>query len=371
MADLLVDLGQIAHNVRQIRHSLAVLTHLCAVVKSNAYGHGLIPVAQTALRAGADSLAVKTYGEGVALRDSGIRAPILVFNPCTRECAEIVTKYRLTPTVGSRSELEHLFRASRRANDPISVHINVETGLNRLGISLDEAVPLCKYVKRNTHLRLGGIYTQMKSVDRAKEQWIRFRKLYRAIGNECSDTPSLHVADSATLLAHPGLALDMVRIGLLAYGIYPAGPLPHSLDIRPALTLRARILRVFVVKRGESVGYGDGAAVRRGTLAATVNAGYFNGVPRRLAGKSAVLVKGRRAPVLFVAMNDTVIDVSEVKGLKEGGEVVLIGRQEREEIALSNWAHACDTIEAEVLCRIRAAPVTFFRGDDIQTRTAV
>jgi len=328
-----VDLEAIAHNVRAFRSVLRPGCELIAVVKANAYGHGMVPVAQAALAAGARSLAVANVREGQCLRAAGIRAPILVVGPVDPGEAQQLFELDLVPGLGSRELARALAAVPGRVHP---VHVEVDTGMRRHGVPAAELPALLRELRDRGRLAVQGVFTHFAGLepgdlDGMRSQLGAFSAALAAVRD--LGTPVQHAANSLATLLLPAAQLDAVRIGGGLYGFDPLrghGPL----RLRPALSLKARIrgLRDAVV--GDAVGYGSTFVCRRPTRLALLPLGYADGLVRATWQGASVLVRGQLAPLAgLVSMNQTVVDVSDVPAAALGDEVVLLGAQGTRTIA--------------------------------------
>jgi alanine racemase len=357
-AEAVVDLCAIAQNLRAIRGVLHPATQLLAVVKANAYGHGCLEVARSLVAAGADHLGVACVEEGIALRLAGVQLPILVMGPTLPDAAEEILEYQLDPVVCDLPVAERLSHVAKQAGRPIRVHLEVDTGMARLGVSPGEAPAYGAKLAGLPGLRLEGLMSHFASAEAdelasAQEQLARFLEVDRALRAAGLLAARRHMANSAGLLALPDSHFEMVRPGILLYGYAPSPRLGAGLALRPALTLRTRIAALRDVPPGQGVSYGHTFVAPRALRLATLPLGYADGVRRALSNRGEVLVRGRRAPIVGrVCMDMTVVDVSAIPGTAVGDEVVLIGRQGDAAITADEVAAAAGTISYEVLAGI-------------------
>jgi alanine racemase len=362
-----VDLDALAHNVAVLARRAAPST-LCAVVKADAYGHGAVQVARTALASGAAGLAVAIVDEGVELREHGIDAPVLVLSEVTPEAAEVLVRARLTATVATRQGMEALAAAARRAGTRATVHVKVDTGMHRVGVAPEDAPALVRAAQADPALRVEAVWTHLAVAegttpdDRAFTalQLERFDEVVSALATR---PRLLHAANTAGAIAWPAARYDMVRCGIGLYGYAPAPAMSYAADtaadtaavlasLRPVLSLKARVSAVRELAAGERPSYGRRRALPERGIVATVPIGYADGVPRRLFDTgSPVLVGGRRRPLAgTVTMDQIMVDCGPGASVAPGDEVVLIGRQGEEQISAADWARLLGTISYEVLC---------------------
>ncbi len=353
--EAVIDLDALGANLRGVRNLLRPGVGVLAVVKANAYGHGSVEASRALAAAGADALGVAYVEEGILLRRAGIRAPILVMGPTPPEAAEALLGHGLAPMVADLALAERLSHLATQAGRVVGVHLKVDTGMARLGVSPGEALVYAEKLARLPGIRLEGLMSHFAVAEAddpgaAREQLARFQAVDRALRAAGVEVARRHLANSAGLLALPEAHLDLVRPGLLLYGYAPSPRLGARLALRPALTLRTRIAALRVVPRGQGVSYGHTFVASQDVRVATLPLGYADGVSRSLSGRGEVLVHGRRAPILGrVCMDMTLVDVSAVPAAALGDEVVLIGRQGDAVITADDVAAAAGTISYEVL----------------------
>jgi alanine racemase len=332
-----------------------------AVVKADAYGHGAVPVAEAALAAGADCLAVALVQEGIELRRAGIEDPILVLSEQPDSQVGDIVSHGLIATAYSVSFIDALEREVRKRNVVgHEVHLKVDTGMNRVGVHPSEAVERAgRIVACGPWLSLTGLYTHFATADDidstfAAEQLRRFETVLEGVRRAGIDIETVHAANSAGALLLPESRLDMVRLGISMYGIAPSESLESACaDLRPALSLKSNVSYVKRVGAGEGVSYGSRYRCSSTTTIATVPIGYADGIARRsgLVGVE-VLIGGRRHPIVgVVTMDQLMVDVGDAE-IAVGDEVVLIGGQGGESISANEIAHRLGTIGYEVVCAL-------------------
>ncbi len=366
------------NNIQQLRSLLSPPTELMAVVKANAYGHGAILVAQTALKYGVTSLAVATIAEGQELRDAGIKAPILLLGAVnTPEEIQAIAQYHLEPNLSTPQQAK-LFSAtltdSNRANlnkvewtlpfllktnsgKSLPVHINIDTGMSRLGMPWQEVGELIQLVQSLPGLELASIYSHLATAEDPdstvrQQQQQRFQKIIDICQTmELPPHVKFHLANSAGTLVDAGLHYDRVRVGLSLYGLYPSPHLQSLLSLQPVMAVKARVALVKPLAAGTGVSYGYKFIAPQDMLIAVVGIGYADGVPRLLSNKMQVLIRGRLVPQIgSITMDQLMLDVSAIPDLQPGEIVTLIGRDGDRIITADDWAAAIDTISWEILC---------------------
>lgn len=358
-----VDLEAIAYNVALLR-DLVAPSSLWAVVKADAYGHGVAPVARSVLGAGATGLCIALVKEGIELRAAGIEAPILILSQQPVEDADLVVGHRLTPTVYSMQAVRAIADSVRRAGgSQYPVHLKIDTGMHRAGARPDEAVALADAIAAHPQLILEGVFTHLAMADEPaapanQRQLELFDRTLAALRDAGHQPAMVHALNSAGAITRSQDRRDLVRVGLAMYGVSPGPQLSVACEqFRPALTLRARVSHVQRVAAGEGVSYGLRHIFERETTVATVPIGYADGVPRRLFETGGeVLIGGQRHRIVgVVTMDQLMVDCGE-SAVAVGDDVVLIGSQsaqgQRGEIRVEEWAERLGTIGYEILCGI-------------------
>lgn len=361
-----VDLEALRNNVRAIAGLLdqgaaasgRPVPRIIGVVKANAYGHGAGAVARGLEDEGVAMLACADVDEGVALRESGARGPILVFGALGVSDLQGVFTHRLTPTISTPWAGRALADAAAARGTVLGCHVKIDTGMNRLGLRHDNLGRTLPAILGAAALRVEAIYTHFATADdpasdHFHEQQTNFALARRAAADLGLRAPRVHAANSAALLRDERVWFDAVRPGLLLYGIVPP-PLMTTLTLEPALSLHSRIVAVKGVRDGEAVGYGQSFRAEGPRTLAVVPAGYADGLDGRLANRGAVLVRGRRVPIVGrVSMDMLTIDVTGLD-VSPGDEVVLLGRQGDQRIDVREVAATIGAIPWELLCRLGA-----------------
>ncbi|MEW6323285.1 MAG: alanine racemase [Acidobacteriota bacterium] len=333
-----------------------------AVVKANAYGHGAVPVAETLAAAGAAWLAVADIEEGVQLRQAGVGARILVFGALSVSDLDGVFDHGLTPTVASPSAGRALAAAASARGVRVACHLKIDTGMHRLGFRHDNLARTLPGLLGSPHLDVEAVYTHFATADEPEHPLFEAQRaaFEAALGSLAAlgVRPRLaHTANSAALLRDSRTWFDLVRPGLLLYGVVPP-PLASTLDLQPVMTLTSRVVAVKGVRSGETVGYGARFHAERPMTLAIVPAGYADGLDRRLEGKGDLLVRGCRAPIVgAVSMDMLTADVTDIPDVSPGDEVVFIGRQGEsaaQTLDAREMAARIGTIPYEILCRLGA-----------------
>jgi alanine racemase len=351
-----VDLAALRHNIETLR-AIARPAELMAVVKGYAYGHGNPVCAQVALEAGATRLGVARVAEAFHLRESGVTAPIHVFTEPPPEAAKTVVKHGLTATVYTQAFADALGLAATQAGTSVSVHVKLDTGMHRVGLSPDDALDAISRMRDVEGITIEGAWTHLAVADVPDHPFTRkqldlFDDLVGKI--EASGTPLAfkHVANSAATLSLPEARYDIVRCGIACYGLWPGDRLVRAADLRPVLSLKARINMVKSVPAGEGLSYGLSYELDRPGRVVTVPAGYADGYDRRLSGKGDVLISGKRFRVSgTVCMDQFMVDVGGTE-VEAGTVVTLLGTDGSEQVTAEELAGHVGTINYEVTARI-------------------
>ncbi|WP_258358647.1 alanine racemase [Moorella sulfitireducens (nom. illeg.)] len=354
-----IDLAAIAHNVRAIKKILPPQTEVMAVVKANAYGHGAVPVARTALANGVTWLGVATLDEAMVLREEGITAPVLILGYTPPEDAGRVVAADLSQTVFSLEQARVLDAAAAAAGTRARLHLKIDTGMGRLGFLPDRAVAEVLAMARLPHVRLEGIFTHFAASDAADKTYTRrqldlFQKVIADLEQQGLTFPWRHAANSGAIIDLPETHFNLVRAGIILYGHYPSPEVrKERLDLHPAMTLKTRIVLVKDVPAGAFISYGCTYCTPAPARIATLPIGYADGYSRLLSNRAQILIRGRRAPVVGrVCMDQCMIDVTAIPEARVGDEVVLFGRQGKEILSVEEVAGWMGTINYEILCMI-------------------
>lgn len=349
-----VDLDAIEHNARLLKDRAGRDAELMVAVKANAYGHGAVPVSRAALAGGASRLAVSRTAEGIELRQAGIDAPILLLGYTLPRESDTIVRWNLTPTVNSKPQARALSDAAAAEDRRLPVHVKVDTGMSRYGLLPDEVVAFVRFLSELPGLVLEGLYTHFAVADLAdktftQHQFEAFQDVIHELEASGFSIPLKHVSNSAATIDLPAMALDVVRCGIALYGLRPSADVKPVIPLEPALTFKSRVARVRTLPVGASISYGRTYVTSASTRVALVPVGYGDGYHRILSNRGAVLIRGKRAPILGrVCMDQFVVDVSDIPGVRLHDEVVLIGRQDGGHVSAEEVARWAETINYEV-----------------------
>jgi len=369
-----VDLDHFASNWAEMKRLVGPGVRILQVVKADAYGHGAIEISNVALKNGAVMLGVANADEGVQLRVSGITAPIVILSPSiTSEINEII-KYSLIPSVSDISFAGELQKKYRKADLRAPVHIEVDTGMGRGGTIHQEAYKIIRRILDLPNLILEGIFTHLSSSEVAGDtynqmQWFLFRELLDKLDGEAIHIPIRHMANSGAILNFPEFHLDMVRPGLMSYGIYPSPETKTKATLSPVMCFKTRVVLIKEFPKDYSIGYGRSYVTDRPTKIATIPVGYGDGYGRILSNNGETLIRGKRALVVGrISMDMCTLDVTHIPDCQIGDEVVLMGSQDGESISAEHLAGKMNTISYEILCALgKRAPRIFLHKGKTDT----
>ena len=331
-----IDLAQLRANLTAVRDHLYAARggrrrppRICLAVKANAYGHGAVPVAHAALQAGVDAFGVATVDEGVALREAGIDTPILLFSLPLPEEAGAIAGAGLTPLCGDAALGRDLARAAVALGRTVDVHLKIDTGMGRIGCRREEAAVIAEQWRSLAGLRLTGVCTHFARSSEADQEFSRAQlAAFREAIAPIPDHRRLlrHAANSGAIVGLPEAHLDMVRPGVIAYGYYPGGDLPHTVAVRPIMELTTRVAFLKEVPAGSGISYGFTYCTTATTVIATLPVGYADGYPRLLSNRAEVLIRGRRYPVAGrICMDQCLVDLGPQPGVARYDRAVLFG----------------------------------------------
>lgn len=365
-----VSLEAIRHNIKEVRRVVGPTREIMAVVKANGYGHGSVEVARAAIDAGASRLAVARLGEAMTLRDAGIRLPILIFGSIPGEELKKALQNGISLTVYRTDMAEEISNVAQRLGLQAIVHVKVDTGMGRLGFMPDESgIEQIKILSRFKGLSLEGIYTHFAAADEkdksyARRQLEQFLSFLKDLEERGVTFPLRHGANSAAIIDFPEAHLDLVRPGIMIYGLYPSGEVDHSrVELQPAMTLKTRIAHLKNVEAGTKISYGCTYTVPRKTTIASLPLGYADGYPRLLSSRGQVLIRGQRAPVVGrICMDQCMVDVGHIPDVRVGDEVIVFGNNNKDFLPVEQIASWLGTINYEVVCLVGSRVPRIYRG---------
>mgnify|MGYP000241629863 CR=1 FL=1 len=351
-----INLDSLKYNIKAIKKHVGEGVQVIAVVKANAYGHGAVMIAKSALSSGAERLAVHRAEEGIALRKAGIKAPILIMGYTPVQAASEVVEYSLTPTVVTLEFAREisLKNSILKRSTSVPIHIKVDTGMGRFGLLPDEVPSFCKALEAIPGIKIEGIFTHFATADASDQTYLRnqlatFNNVLKELKKSGTSVPMRHACNSAATMILPEAHFDAVRPGISIYGLNPSDEWEPPFTIHPVLSLKSRVVRIRTLPAGSCIGYGYTFTTPRAMKVALVPLGYGDGYHRILSNRGEVLIRGSRARILGrVSMDQIVVDVDHIPSVEMEDEVVLVGRQGTEVIRSEEVAKAANTINYEV-----------------------
>ena len=351
-------------NVRQLRTTLSNNCQFMAVVKADGYGHDAKVVSEYAIRGGATQFGVATLKEGLKLRSSGIKKPILVLgNLYTKKDLIIAFKNDLMPTISSLRECLICNNIGKQFGLKFSLHLKVDTGMSRLGFEYDKFIQEFEKIKSFENISIEGIYSHLSSADEdntfdpkssTQLQRLKFKELLKQINVDSDLNIKIHLANSAGMLLNKDFHFHMVRVGLSMYGYSPLAKIDKNLCLKPALFLKVKVAFIRIIDQGVRVSYGGKFVSSRKTKLAVLSIGYADGVPRNLSGKIKVIFKNKLYPqVGSITMDQMMVDITGSDEIKVGSTMVLLGSEGDKTISPIDWARESNTIPWEILCSFK------------------
>lgn len=355
-----VDLDAIWENMVHMKENIAENTKILAVIKTDGYGHGGVPIAKMLEQLDfMFGYAAATYEEAHVLREAGVKKPILILGYTFPYCYEELIREEIRPAVYRRDTVEELAAAAAKVGKKAKVHIKVDTGMGRIGITPDEeGLEFVRFLIEHPELEVEGIFTHFAKSDEtdktsANHQLELFQDFIKKIQTELGITiPVKHCSNSAAILEMPQANMDMVRAGITTYGLYPSEEVSKDIvPLRAAMSLYSHIVYCKTIHAGQSVSYGGLFTAQKDTRVATIPVGYGDGYPRSLSGKGYVLIRGKKAPILGrVCMDQFMVDVSEIPGVMEGDKVTLLGVDGTERITAEELGELSGRFNYEFVC---------------------
>lgn len=359
-----INLAAIRHNLTEIRRHIQPAAKLCAVVKANAYGHGALEVSKVAVECGADFLAVATVEEGLQLRRAGFTLPILILGLIPYDAAEIVIENKITATVADFELAEKISAAAVKFDAQAKIHLKIETGMGRIGIFPEDAPALAEKISKLPNVEIEGVFSHFADAD-SPDKTFTLKQL-EIFKNTCEKISARgikikirHIAESAAILEIPAAHLDMVRAGIITYGLYPSETVAHTIELLPAMKLVAKVAYIKKIPAGTSIGYGRDFIASKASKIATLPLGYADGYIRAYKNFH-VEIGGNFAPVAGrVCMDQVMVDVTEIPNVKIGDEVILFGS---EKISIDDAAKHLNTINYEITCLVSERVPRIFKN---------
>lgn len=370
-----ISLDAIKHNIGQFKRHMKESTKFMAVVKADGYGHGAIEVAEAAIEAGADYLAVALLDEAIALREAGITIPILVLGYTPLYAIKKAIQNEITLTVFTDDVVEEVMKQATELKKQAYIHLKIDTGMSRIGVTnKEDALSIAKKITTTPYVYLEGIFTHFSKADCEDptytiNQFKRFMSVIKYLEEQGMVIPIKHCCNSAATMLYPDMHLDMVRVGIALYGLYPDASLyNHSIKLMQAMSLKTKIVHLKTVPKGQPIGYGCTFTPAKDSIIATLPIGYADGVSRLLSNRANVLTHGYAAKITGrVCMDQMMIDVSDIPNIKLDDVVVLFGYNEDAFQSVDTFANIIGTINYEVVCGISKRVPRVYVKAPIQT----
>ena len=347
-----INLDNLAYNFQQIKKLLAPQVKIMVCVKADAYGHGLIPVSKRLVSCQVDYLGVASIDEGIKLRQAGINVPVLILGLILKKDIDPIFRYKLTTTICDEELASALNNQAKVSGGPINVHIKVDTGMGRIGVLPQDAVKLVKKIHKLKFINIEGIFTHLAFADLNREftlyQIDLLSRLLQKLKGEGIHIPLVHAANSMGVIGYKKSHFNMVRPGLIIYGLYPKKNL--KINLKAVLSLRTKIIFVKRLPADHGVSYGHDYITKNTTTIVTLPIGYGDGYPRNLSNRAPLLIGGRRFQISGrICMDQIMVDVGDLRP-RIGDEAVLIGHQGENKITAEELAGLCGTIPYEIVC---------------------
>lgn len=354
-----ISLDNLEHNINQIKSKVGEKTRLCGIVKANAYGHGVEEIARNLVDQGFDYLAVAFIDEAVEIRMYGITdIPIMILGNTPKDTVDKLVEYNITAAVYNLETAQVISAEAQRQNKTAKIHIKIDTGMSRIGFLTDsKSIEDILSVAKLPNLEIEGIFTHFACSDCEDEamtlkQYDKFMNVISELEKHGLSIPIKHCCNSAAIIRFPHLHLDMVRAGIILYGMYPSD-IDYEIDLKPLMQLKTTVINIKTLNAGETISYGATYTVEKPTKVATIAVGYADGYSRLLSGKGRVLVNGQFANILGrICMDQCMIDVTNVNNINIGDEVILFGADKNAELPIEELAANIGTINYELPCVI-------------------
>lgn len=370
----LINLDNLIHNINEIRKNVSKDTMISGVIKADGYGHGAIMIARTILANGIDRLAVATLSEAIELRKNNIKAPILILGYTPGFQANDIISNNITQTIFSYEQAEALSYAAESLGKEAVVHIKIDTGMSRLGFDNNkESINTILKISKLTSVRIEGIFSHFALADAedqsfTKKQYERFDEIVKQLEIEGLEIPIKHISNSAAIINNPECDYDMVRAGLLMYGLYPSEYVNHNrMNLKPVMSLKANISQVRNLEKGVGISYGHSFITEMNSKIGTIPIGYADGYSRLLSNKIYVGVNGKQVKVIGnICMDQCMLDLTGVKDIGMGDEVYLFGDGTHGEPSVDEIAAVLGTINYEIICILsKRVPRAYIKNNEV------
>lgn len=368
-----INLDNLAHNIREVKRVVKPGTMITAVIKADGYGHGAVKIGKTLLENGADRFAVATLSEAIQLRKSYKNIPILILGYTPNESADLVVKYNIIQTIYTYDQAVVYSEKAQELDGEIKVHIKIDTGMSRLGMKVnEETIETIKAINKLPNLIIEGIFTHFAVADETQKEFTynqaqKFKSICNALEKEDINIPIKHVSNSAAIIDLPEMNYNMVRAGIMLYGLYPSNEVDkNKVKLKEVMSLKVKISHVKEIEKGIGVSYGLLYKADKPVKIATLPIGYADGYTRLLSGKAKALVNGKKVPVVGrICMDQCMIEVTGLD-VNPGDEVILFGQDGNNCITIDEVAKNIETINYEIICMIsKRVPRVYIKNNEI------
>jgi alanine racemase len=364
-----ININNFENNIIQIKKHIDKNIKILAVLKADAYGHGAASVIKFLKNDILDYIGVAIYEEGKELRNSGVNIPILVLGYTPTHSFKNILKYNLVQTIYNFDMAKELSEVALKLNKTAYIHIKIDTGMARLGFNTtDESIKIINEIAKLPNININGIYTHFSKSDiiekkYTNEQYDNFSHFLSKLNIKSV----IHAANSGAILGAKNTHADMVRCGILMYGVSPSNDIVPNINLLPVMSLKARVASIKTIKKNSYIGYGFSYITTKDTIVATISVGYADGYFRLLSNKGRVLINGEYAPVIGnICMDQFMVDVTHIKGIKQDDIVILIGKHGNKEIKVEELAYSIGTIGYEILCNVsKRVPRVYIKDNKI------
>lgn len=370
-----IDLDAICHNIKEVKRVIGPDVKVMPVIKADGYGHGAVPIAKALNEIGVDAFAVAIIEEGITLRKNGITQPIVILGYTSEYQYSSLIQYEIQPTVFCYEMAESLSKIAAALGQNAKIHIKLDTGMNRIGFKpTRESLEIVKKISKLPNIKIEGIFTHFACADEAdktsaKKQKAEYDKFIGWLSEEGIEIPVKHVSNSASIIDMKDWRMDMVRSGIITYGLYPSEEVSKDvLDLRPAMSLKTHIVYIKEVGSGEGVSYNHTFVTKRNTKIATIPVGYADGYPRALSSKGRVLIRGQYAPIIGrICMDQFMVDVTDIPDVSVMDEVTLVGVDGENRISVEEVANGAGSFNYEFVCGVsKRVPRVYMQNGKIK-----
>lgn len=354
-----IDLDAIKKNVEEVKKAVGDSTKVMAIIKADGYGHGSVPCAKALTKIGVDAFGVAIIEEGVILRKNGVKQPILILGYTSEYQMSRMIQYQLTQTVFELEMAKNISKYAVALNKKAKIHIKIDTGMNRIGFKdCDENIAIIKEISQLPNIEITGAFTHFARADEedkaaALKQLERYANFVNKLEENGVHIPTKHISNSAGIIDFPQARFDMVRSGIMTYGLYPSNEVSKQFPLSPALSLKSHIIYLKEVEAGEGISYNHIYVTKRKSKIATIPVGYADGYPRALSSRGRVLIRGQYAPIVGrICMDQFMVDVTDIEGVSVLDEVTLVGKDGENTISVEEVADMAGSFNYEFVCGI-------------------